>query len=151
MLIQEYHSDTSSVTIDGSVLEEYWDDFDEANRILEEKKDFKFVDLDEMLTSDKQIKKFELEIFKEFDPDNPPLLKHYETLNQKYKLPSRRFLELERDGYRAYIKMLKKVNKVLVKRAKNQARETAKRIVMNHTDPGKQDFDEEIGKPSCNF
>lgn len=134
------------MTLDGSVLEEYWDDFDADNIVIEEKKNFKFINIDEMFADDKQNKKFELEIFKEFDPDDPPILKHYDTLNEKYKLPSRMVLEMERDGYRKYIKMLKRVSKVLVQRAKKQARDTATRVVRNHTDPGKQDFDNEIGK-----
>jgi len=40
--------------------------------------------------------------------------------------------------------MLKRVNRILVKRAKQQARDTAKRIIMNHTESSRDDFDQEI-------
>ena len=146
LFLNDSAGDSSGSSINNSVLEEYWEDFDEDNNIVDEKKDFKFIDLEKLLEDSKQGKKLKLDFFNDFDPDNPPLLKHYDELKSKYKLPSRKLLVLERDGYRQYIKMLKKVNKVLVKRAKQQARDTAKRVLLNHTGSSWEDFDKEIGK-----
>lgn len=42
------------------------------------------------------------------------------------------------------LKCLSKVSKILVKRAREEARNTAKRIIMNHTESSREDFDKEI-------
>lgn len=139
-----HDSNDSSSSLNSSILEEYWEDFDAENQINEEKRKFKFMDLDKSFNDPKALEKFQDEIFKEFDPENPPVLDYYDTLMKKYKLPSRTLLEFERDCYRKYIKMLKKVNKVLVRRAKKQARDTARKVVINHTGSSRAKFDKEI-------
>lgn len=144
LLNSNIESDSNS-SIDKSILEEYWEDFDDDNNVNEDKRKFKFMDLDKSFGDDvKLMEKATLEIFKDFDPENPPLLDYYDMLQKKYKLPSRKFLTYERDCYRKYIKMLKKVNKVLVKKAKQQARDTAKKTILNHTGSAREKFDKEI-------
>ena len=72
------------------------------------------------------------------------MLEYYDSLSKKYRLPGRQFLEYERDCYRKYIKMLKNVSRVLVEKAKAQARETAKMTIINHTGTARANFDKEI-------
>ena len=137
--------DSSATSLDDSIIDEYWEDFDLENKLKEEKKKMKFINLDDPFSADlQQMEKQEQNLFKNFDPENPPLLDYYEQLKRKYKLPSRKLLEMERDGYRKYIKMLKSVTRMLVKRAKAQARNTARKIVINHSSTARQKFDKEI-------
>ena len=99
---------SQSVSNDNSILEEYWEDFDLENKVKEEKKKFKFIDLDQIYSAnDKKLDQLKQELFKDFDVENPPVLDYYEQLKMKFKLPSRMLLEYERDWYRKYIRMLK--------------------------------------------
>ena len=146
LTLKKSDSDESSASsLDDSIIDEYWEDFDIENHIKEEKKKVKFLNLDDPDSiSLNEMSKREQNLFKDFDPENPPLLDYYEELKKKYKLPSRTLLELERDGYRKYIKMMKKVAKILVKRAKAQARNTARKIIINHAGSARVNFDKEV-------
>ena len=138
-------SSSCSQSNDNSILDEYWEDFDYENQIKEEKRKFKFIDLDQIYSvNDKKLELLKQEIFKDFDVENPPVLDYYEQLKKKFKLPSRMLLEYERDWYRKYIKMLKKVNRVLVKRAKEQTRNIARKVVINHSGSARTKFEYDL-------
>lgn len=112
---------------------EYWEDFDSQNRIKDRAKNFKMIDLDNPILANQQLFDREIErIFSNFDPDDPPLLKNYEKLEEKYAMPSKTLLELEKKNYRKYIQQMKHVTKVLVKRTVKEARTRALNTIKAH-------------------
>ena len=92
------------------MIQEFWEDFDIDNKIKPEKKKFKFLNLDNPNTMTKSdLHASYQEIFEHFDPNKPPILSNYDKLNEKFKLPSRLLLRLEKTEYNKYINILRKV------------------------------------------
>lgn len=113
-------------------MKEYWKDFDLENKLKEDAKNFKFLDLEDpfLAAYDKENKDFD-KLMKSFSPEHPPVLENYNELSEKYKLPSKFLLNLEKEHYRKYIKKLRHVNKILVRQAKNDAKIAARKFLQD--------------------
>lgn len=95
------------------MLNEYWEDFNVENKITDEKRRFKFLDLDDPFASNfEKILQSESKLFDNFEPTKSPILENYDQLSKNYKMPSKTLLSLEKNEYSKYIKVLRKVNKV---------------------------------------
>jgi len=117
-------------SLEDSMLEEYWDDFDKNNQIKIPKIGHKFLDLDDPFAAayQKDNKDFE-KLKRNFDPDKPPLLLDYNRLNKKYRMPSKILLETQKNEYRKYINKLRDAAKVLIKRSAASSQIAARNFV----------------------
>ena len=112
---------------------EYWEDFDSQNKIKTELKKFRFLDLDNPFLASQKLFDREIEnLFSNFNPEDPPLLKNYEKLEEKYSMPSKTLLELEKQNYRKYIQQMKHVTKILMRRTKKEAKTLALNTIKSH-------------------
>jgi hypothetical protein len=66
------------------------------SKLSDEKKSFNFLDLDKLDDDGIQLGTIQSKLFKEFDPENPPVLSYYDILKKRFKLPSKKLLEFER-------------------------------------------------------
>lgn len=57
------------------------------------------------------------------------MLTNYERLDNYYKLPSKNLLEIERDHYIKHLNWLWMAAKYMVKRAKLEAKEVARKVL----------------------
>ena len=93
-----------------SMSREYWEDFNAENKLISDKKKLKFIPLDDtFVASTTQLNKDLEKMFKQFNPDRPPVLENYDELAKDYKLPSRQIFEREKTAYREHIRNLRKV------------------------------------------
>ena len=139
------HSILTDQSLEDSMLAEYWNDFNHENWLKAEKKNYKFLDLDDPFAAafQKENKDFE-KLRKKFDPNNPPLLVNYDILHKDYKLPSKLLLKMEKEEYRKYIKRLRDVTKILVRRAKTQSKIAARKYIIEKI----EDYRKRIEKES---
>lgn len=68
-------------------------------------------------------------LVQKFDPQNPPMLTNYERLDNYYKMPSKNLLETEWDHYINHINILWWTAKYMVKWAKLEAKEVARKVL----------------------
>lgn len=117
------------------MLNEYWNDFDYENKVKEKIKKFKFLSLDDPFSAAFEQENNHIDtLMKNFDPNNPPILSNYEILKDKYRIPSKRLLTLEKENYQNYIKKLRKVTKTLVKRTEYQCKQKAREFIIQKFD-----------------
>jgi hypothetical protein len=79
-----------------------------------------------------------------FDPSNPPMLANYERLENYYKMPSKNLLETERDHFIHHINILRRTAKQMVKRAKKEAKEVARKVLEKQVAHVNLQFENEI-------
>ena len=112
---------------------EFWEDFDNNNQIKTELKKFRFLDLENPTLANQKLIDREIEkLFSNFNPEEPPLLKNYEKLEEKYSMPSKTLLEIEKLNYRKYISQMKHVTKVLMRRTMKDAKSRAMNMIQSH-------------------
>ena len=108
-------------------------------------KKFKFLNLDDPnLMTKEDLQASEQEMFEHFDPNKPPILSNYDKLKERFKLPSRVLLRLEKMEYNKYIKVLRKVWKALVKKTRISIIENAQRVIHKHFKQANLNFKIEV-------
>ena len=66
-------------------------------RLSQIRNKFKFLNIDDPFeATSRKLKEEEQKLFRNFDPDNPPILQNYDKLGEDYKLPSRQLLNYEK-------------------------------------------------------
>lgn len=140
---KNFEDSSPDTSLDKSVLKEYWDDFSLSNQVKPNKGE-KFLDLDNPFTAalEKENQDFE-KIKNRFTPENPTLLMHYDQLKEKYKLPSRRLLRLQKDEYLEYIEKLRNVARILVRRAKDEAKGLWRKFIIEKFKKYQESVEEE--------
>lgn len=161
----------SSLDLDSSILQEYWEDFNNDGEVRASRGKPVFTKIDDIKNSSRGTSKVQSRgvirsstiggamteslqkmgtknmygsVFKDFDPKNPSLLKHYDRLGKVFKMPSRELLFQEKLQYIKYMEKLKFTNRILMTRAKKEAREKAKAVLQRHIVDIKNKFEKEI-------
>ncbi|CAI2377443.1 unnamed protein product [Moneuplotes crassus] len=156
--LSEESSISTDRSMEESMLREYWDDFDEKDNLKKSKEGTNFIDLDSPFVATSQKEKQEFQKLKGVGADRKVhekpqdvLLTHYDTLSQKYKMPSINLLKLQKEEYRAYIAKLRDVAKVLVRRAKKECRIKCKKYLHEKFDQYKESIELESSSMTKQF
>lgn len=112
---------SSSLNSDPSFLEIYWEDFDAENKL--KNPHIKQMNIESIFPDERiQLEKLEKEINYKFKPSDPPLLKYYNELKNIMRLPSKKYLEMEKRAFHDQLVKIRKLVKKFVKRAQLDAK-----------------------------
>ena len=124
---RQSHVESSMSSSDESMVKEFWEDFDAQNELKKNKFEYKFTNIDDPLkVSSSHLEDLEKEINEDFNPNNPPLLKYYDLLEKTINLPSKKYLQMEKEAYRTHLNKIRNLVKSIVKRAKDEAKQLTK-------------------------